>query len=196
MTFHQVGKVSEQKSLPAASSFGPGMTAAVLLPSVGEQQKRSNNKPSINHIPDAQVRVAPRWPPSLSEHRVCCAAKTPQKSSAGTAGVGASKPCRLASPGHSGCVEQPWHGGNLLQGYFVFLLADAVCSVCGGLTCVLLLGGLKQRNNADHRFLHSYMSETAANIASSKGLTPAPTCLWSPRAMRRANPCSKTSFLT
>lgn len=45
------------------------MTAAVLLPSVGEQQKRSNNKPSINHIPDTQVRVAPRWPPSLSEHR-------------------------------------------------------------------------------------------------------------------------------
>lgn len=80
MTFHQVGKVSEQKSLPAVSSFGPGMTAAVLLPSVGEQQKRSNNKPSINHIPDTQVHVAPRWPPFLSEHRrVCSAAQTPHK---------------------------------------------------------------------------------------------------------------------
>lgn len=97
MTFYQVGKVSEQKSLPAVSSFGPGMTAAVLLPSVGEQQKRSNNKPSINHIPDTQVHVAPCWPPSLREHmRVCCAAKTPQKSwvrscpgdSAGCAGTG------------------------------------------------------------------------------------------------------------
>lgn len=83
--------------MPAVSSFGPGMTAAVLLPSVGEQQKRSNNKPSINHIPDTQVCVAPRWPPSLSEHRrVCCAADTPQKSwvrscpgdSAGCAGTG------------------------------------------------------------------------------------------------------------
>lgn len=81
MTFHQVGKVSEQKSLPAVSSFGPGMTAAVLLPSVGEQQKRSNNKPLINHTPDAQVRVAPRWPSSLCEHRkMCCAAKTAWKS--------------------------------------------------------------------------------------------------------------------
>lgn len=34
--------------------------------------------------------------------------------SAGTAGVGASKPCRVSSPGHSSCVEWPWHGGNLL----------------------------------------------------------------------------------
>lgn len=208
MTFHQAGKVSEQKSSPAASSFGPGMTAALLLPSVGEQQKRSNNKPSINHIPDAQVPVAPRWPPSLSEHRkMSCAARTPRKScvrscpgdragcagtgeqqvtlssgrrarravamqaepcsrlassgglppcfppkpypwwlsfggeagtvaggqhsswaaafprplcvlqstgSAGSAGDGASKPCRASSPGHCSCVEQPWHGGNLL----------------------------------------------------------------------------------
>jgi len=44
MTFHQVGKLSEQKWSPASSSW-PGVTASVLLPSVGEQQKRSNNKP-------------------------------------------------------------------------------------------------------------------------------------------------------
>lgn len=57
---------------------------------------------------------------------------------------------------------QPSHKWAILvliffwQGCFVFLLADAVCSVCGGLTYVLLLGGLKQRNNTDHRLLHSY----------------------------------------
>lgn len=114
MTFHQVGKVLEQKSSPAASSFEPGMTAAVLLPSVGEQQKRSNNKPSINHIPDTQVHVAPRWLPSLSEHRrVCCAAQTPQKDwvrscpgdSAGCAGTGKQQVTQLGAQREAG-------GGN------------------------------------------------------------------------------------
>lgn len=96
MTFHQVGKLSEQKSCPPASSSWPGVTAAVLLPSVGEQQKRTIN-PLINQIADRQVCTAPHWLPSLSEHgKVCHAAKTPRKSwvrsfpgdSAGCAGTG------------------------------------------------------------------------------------------------------------
>lgn len=45
MSFHQLGKLPEQKSSPPVSSSWPSVTAAVLLPSVGEQQKRSNNKP-------------------------------------------------------------------------------------------------------------------------------------------------------
>lgn len=49
MTFHQVGKASEQKSSPPASSSWPSVTAAVLLPSVGEEQKGSNNELNKSH---------------------------------------------------------------------------------------------------------------------------------------------------
>lgn len=44
------------------------------------------------------------------DHLTCCQSAGAENA----AGVGAGKPHRVSSPGHSGCVGQPQHGGDLL----------------------------------------------------------------------------------